>query len=222
MRAVLVLVLLTAVGAAMLAWHGANSEGSARALEAPPRVARSDEPRASGERLLEPGRESLSLPGKPEAADAAPPRPHDDQTPGSADAGSDWAKLYAGWSTPRLDARWLELEASFHAEVERLCEQRFEAGMYRTVSGLEIAGDDSSYDVLANQGAQGEILRTRAVPLAALDPASESGEDDEARLEYQVVSLPQDVYVELYRRRSELEWLRATLAARVQAGEDPP
>ena len=221
MRAVLIIVLLAAVGAALVAWYAANGAGTSRALESIPV---SDSPAALQASSPGPQPQARRTQSTPESAmTQAPPAPASlEDRPSSADAGSEWAKVYAGWSTPRLDERLIVLEATFHAEVERLCEARFEAGMYRVISGFEMAGDDSSYDVLAAQGADGVIQRTRAVPLAALDPATEHEEDDEARLEYQVASLPLDVYAELYRQRSEVEWLRATLASRVQGGEDPP
>lgn len=220
MRAALIALLLLAAGAAVVAWYGANATGSSRALESPPTFEPRAADRSAGVRLEAPARESASLAGGGAPAPAPTAAIEDRVLP--LDQDSDWAKAYAGWSTPRLDARLLELEATFHAEVERQCELRFEAGLYRTVSGQEIAGEDSSYDVLASLDAQGMITRTRAVPLAGLDPTGSLDEEDEAGIEYQVVQLPQDAYVELYRQRHEVEWLRATLAARVGAGEDPP
>jgi hypothetical protein len=133
---------------------------------------------------------------------------------------SEWGKAYAGWSLPRLEARQLELEATYNAELERLYDWRFEANLYRTVSGQEMEGVDSSYDVLAAFDAQGVLTRTRAVLLDSEDPSQPISADPAGRMEYRVVSLAPDVYPQVYKQRDELEWLRATLAARTQELED--
>jgi hypothetical protein len=112
------------------------------------------------------------------------------------------------------------LEATYNAELERLYDWRFEANLYRTVSGQEMEGVDSSYDVLAAFDAQGVLTRTRAVLLDSEDPSQPISADPAGRMEYRVVSLAPDVYPQVYKQRDELEWLRATLAARTQELED--
>lgn len=220
MRRVIVALLLIGAGALLYAWRASDNAAPSRSVElergqAPgplPGVKVSVAPLASG-------REQAQTP-QPATAHSAPEAIGIEERVISRVEDADWDKRYAGWSTPRLDARLLELEAIHQAEVERLCNLRFEAGKYRVVPTAEMEGPDSAYDVLASFDQQGLITRTRIASVATLDPPQPT-DDDEPAVEYQVVNLALDAYPELYRQRSEVEWLRATLAARIERSEDP-
>ncbi|MEO7155836.1 MAG: hypothetical protein ABI054_14395 [Planctomycetota bacterium] len=166
-------------------------------------------------------RTAADLPGGVAGAKPVEPIPIDDRAPGVVDDPA-FTALYASLPTAKLQARMEELEPSYQVEFERLCDLRFASGLYRVVESADMEGIDPSYDVLARFDEQGVLTRARAVagrPAQGTPP--EDGES-ELRMEYQIVSLPPEVYPDLYRRKAELDWLRATIAARKDSGEDPP
>ncbi|HTF91261.1 MAG TPA: hypothetical protein VK843_22810 [Planctomycetota bacterium] len=166
-------------------------------------------------------RTSADLPAGVAEAKPVDAIPIDDRAPGVVDDPA-FTALYAGLPTAKLQARMEELEPLYQAEFDRLCELRFASGLYRVVESADMEGIDPSYDVLAQFDEQGVLTRARAVAGRPAPGAPPEDGESELRMEYQIVSLPPEVYPDLYRQKAELDWLRATIAARKESGEDPP
>lgn len=226
MRRPLVLLLIVAGATLWFAWRAAFLAEPQRDLsppELPPPVAETPgaatSPGGASDAAL--SRSQVELPVGVKGAEPIDPMPLDDRSPTLVDDPSFSAK-YAHWSSARLEARVNEIEPLYLTEYERLCDLRFEAGMYRVVDASEMQGLDGSYDVLSAYDKQGVMTRSRVVAAHDPVPLPPPNAEPEPRMEYQIVSLPPEVYPDLYRQRAELDWLRATLALRRNAGEDPP
>jgi hypothetical protein len=216
MRRILI-VLLIAVGAALwIAWRGERVALTPAVLSEP------EHERASAPRAEKPApptsRSEVAVPEGAEPAKPVEQVPLDDRAATRVEDPLFSAK-YAGLTSAQLSAKLEELEPLYLTEFERVCDLRFAAGQYRVVDVTEMEGIDPSYDVLSEFDAQGVMTRARTVALPDKDPAHPT--EGEPRMEHQIVSLPPEIYPDLYRQHAELEWLRTTIAAKPTTDEDP-
>lgn len=222
MRRALVALLVLSVGALLLLWRSTLDVDPTRALSGPELgTAASADAESRTRRTTDPGIRLEA--GLPQGATKAKPGvevPLEERSPELVEDAT-FAAKYADWSKAQLEARTDEVEQVHLSEIERLCDLRFESGLYRVVDADEVEGIDGSYDVLAAVDQQGVISRARAVFVPDSSGAPPDSEH-EGHMEHQLVTLPPEVYPDLYRQRAELEWLRATLALRRANGEDPP
>ncbi len=221
MRRPLILFAFVAVGVFVFTWRLKDKARDIPSLDE--NIALTDTSAAQaarGEVHPPPARDEVELPVGVKDANAQALVPLEDRVPTKVEDPTFEAQ-YAGWSPERLEERVNVLEPAHLAEIDRLSDLRFEAGLYRVVDSSEVEGLDDSYDVLAEFDRQGVMTRSRAVARELPLPSPPGDSEVEAALEYHIVSLPPDVFPELYRQRAELDWLRATLAARYAAGEDP-
>ncbi len=222
MRAWVIVLGLLGFGLVVFAWRKSMAVPNSRPLDATALSAGNSA--ADGQHARSTGRPQLIrseavLPAGAASAKPGPPIPIEDRLPGVADD-PEFAAKYKGWSTEKLEQRLEVLESTHQAEVEKLCDARFQAGMYRVGDETEMEGLDDSYDVLSPFNSQGVVTRSRTVALETAGQTLPTEEESEPQVEYQICTLPPEIYPELYRQIAELEWLRATVAARALLGED--
>ncbi len=222
MRAWIVVLGLLGFGLVVFALRKSMAVPNSRPLDPSALSAGNSPPDGENARLAgrqQPIRSEAVLPAGAASAKPGPPVPIEDRLPGVADD-PEFAAKYAGWSREKLEQRLELLESLHQAEVEKLCDARFQAGMYRVADESEVEGLDDSYDVLSPFNSQGVVTRSRTVVHETPGQTPPADDESEPNMEYQICTLPPEVYPQLYRQIAELEWLRATVAARAAAGED--
>lgn len=216
-RTFLLFLLAAAAAAAFFAWRATRGIDAPRApVQADVTTAKSS---TSKSPTTSPSARSAVVPPPP-ASDGEPvdTRPLEDRGAKVPDEPV-LAAQYDGWTKAKLEEQLTALELDYAKEFDKACDQRFEARQYRVLDEQELEGVDPAYDVLSAYDKEGVLMRVRTVALP--EKSEPGGPPAELQVEHQLVSLPPDLYPELYRRRTELAWLRAKVAA-AKDSEDPP
>jgi len=214
MRRAVPLLLLAAGAALFFAWRAARPDPPPPLPLASP--AEPTAPVKPPEVAARAQRTQVEVPAGIPAAPPHEPVPIEDRAPALPDDAALAAK-YAGWTRAQLEPRLEELETAYLKEFDRLCDQRFASGQYRVIDEKEMEGIDAAYDALSEFDRRGVLVRARTVVV----PGARPSPAHELPMEHQVVELPPESHPELYEQHAEIEWLRAQIALKHAAGEDP-